>query len=259
MVEGRIPQFNLEPESQKGQNPLSPADRLVFERQANPSIDEARFLFVTMVIDREVHLIRRPGISKKVFNRQFDIVKRCILERKSKESVGQEYGGRHINWVNRELREGLINLWNNSPEAVRREFPRESIFVPSYKNTREKRMEREHDLVSKLSDPNLSKEQLKELLPRFNRSVYERNRHLFYRLERLMQEAGHPLIPSIEPSLIARKLEQECGIVVFSFSTREKGEVKNSFLVLKHDRDDALEDLSKLTQRPSGRIIYRSF
>ena len=216
-----------------------------------------------------VHLIKLKWLTQKVFDRQNCIVDRCILKGESEEDVAQEYG-KDINWVDRALRGGLKRLWDFSPEELRRKFPEEMLFMTRDEKAREaRRSKKGNDLASQLGDPDLSKDELKKLVPRVNRQFYNRHRHLFYRLEDLLLEADRDLPASGGLSAIAGKLEQDSGVVLFSFFTEAEGEdEKVDFLVLKHDRVTVLDDLSNLnsqnTQKdlrphPSGQIIYQSF
>lgn len=249
--------------------PQPPPDRLGFEGQARSPLDEARYQFVTTVWANNVHLIKLKGLTQKVFDRQNGIVYRCILNGESEEDVAQEYK-KDINWVDRALREGLKRLRDFSPEELRGKFSEEMLFMTRDEKAREaRRSKKGNDLASQLGDPNLSKVQLKELVPKVGRKFFESNRHLFDRLESLLSEADQDLLTSGDLSPIAEELERDGGIVLFSFSTKAEVEGKKvHFLVLKHDRDAVLHDLRNrntqntqkdLRPHPSGLIMYQSF
>lgn len=242
MVERRIPQFNLEPKSQQGQKPkLRPAQR-DFEQEARSPLDEARFKFLVEAMDKKVHLIKPQGVSKKVFHRQFDIVERLILGRESKESVGQGYG-KPINWVDIELRQGLDRLWSYSPEQLRTEIPRETILPSKSKSNRLKREAGEEDLASQLQREDLNKEQLWEIKPKIGERFYRGHKELFMRLRKLIKKSG--LLPTTPADLVAAVLEQEGGVVVFSYHGKkeDKRGVKTCYLVLIHDVDPSVDTL----------------
>ena len=244
-----------------------PSDRLDLETK-EPSFEEARLAFVSEAVDRNLHLIRQKGLTKKVFDRQNDILDRCIKNGASKEDVAQEYK-KDINWVDRELRGGLKRLWDFSPEELRRKFSEKTLFKKSKGKARETISQQKGTLASQLGDPNLSKEELKHLVPKVGRKFFESNRYLFDRLESLLSEADQDLPTSGDLSSIAGKLERDGGVVLFSFPTKAEVEgEKVHFLVLKHDHDDALYDLMnpsvQNTQKdfrshPSGLIMYQSF
>jgi len=244
-------------------------DRLGFEQQARSPLDEARYRFVTTVWANKVHMIRTVGTSKKVLERQNDIAKRRVLDLESVESVSETYG-KSPGWVEAQLDQALKRLLNNSPEELRIKYPQETLFKTSKEKARETLSKQKGETVaSQLDDPNLSKEELKKLVPSVNRQFYDKNRRLFYRLESLLSEADRDLPASGDLSAIAGKLKQDGGVVLFSFST--KAEVKDAkvhFLTLKHDREYVLYDLrnpnAQNTQKdfrphPSGLIMYQSF
>lgn len=221
--------------------PQRPPDRLGFEGQARSPLDEARFKFVVETKDKGVHLIRPQGVSRKVFDRQIDIVKRRILERESKESVGQGYG-KPINWVDIELREGLDRLWSYSPEQLRTEIPRETILPRRSQSYRLKREKGEEDLASQLQREDLNKEQLREIKPKIGERFYSRHKELFMRIPKIIKKSG--LLPATPADLAAAVLEKEGGVVVFSYHEKKRyGRVKTCHLVLIHDVKDSVDIL----------------
>lgn len=211
--------------------------------QERSPLDEARYKFVRKAWVNNVHMSRTGGISRKVRERQNDIAGRYILNQESAESIAETYE-RPSSWVKTQLEQGLKRLYDNAPEELRREFAKETLFKTRYQKARETRREKRGTLRSILADPGLSKEQLKELVPRVSGKFYLRNRDLFDPLEEVVREAGCVLPPSGNLSSFAEKLDREGGVVVFSFPTRdERGEVKANYLVLRDDYDASVETL----------------
>lgn len=247
MAEREMPHPNLEPKIRQDQKPsLRPAEALAkggFERQARSPLDEVRYQFVTKVWANNVHMSRTGGISRKVLERQNDIIKRCILEGESEENVGQGYE-RDIHWVNRELREGLGRFWSNSPEDVRMMIAREIILPTRTRVVKERTQNQDRDIISKLTNPNSDKEQLRKIKPKIGGRFYSRHKGLFMRLPKLIKNSG--LLRTTPASFAVEVLEQEGGVVVFSYHGGKKidGSVKTCHFVLIHDVKFSVDTLT---------------
>jgi len=226
-------------------------------RQDQPpesSFLQARRQFLKEAMDEGVFANKPEGMTRKVWKRWKDIAV-SIAGGESSEEVARRYGKPDV-WMNAQLGKVTGWFWDNSPEHLRRRIPKETILPTPAQIVKERKRRQDETIASQLSDPYLTKEQLRAIKPKVGEAFYRRHKELFMRMPKLIKESG--LLPTTPADLAAEVLEEEGGVAVFSYRDKQRdGRVKVCHLVLVPDVNDSKEILRISDKLKDYRDTYR--